>query len=97
NDAVLGCAIMALAGFISAAMYRKHESSIVEAEKGLATLLLAWGALAYSLGGIDAIHHGIANPATKLTVAVLFFSATAIVAELWGTRIGWGALRALTA
>ncbi|HEV7391269.1 MAG TPA: DUF2339 domain-containing protein, partial [Burkholderiales bacterium] len=96
NDAVLGCAIIAAGSFISAALYRKYREEITAGENTLAGFILAWGALCWSLGGLDVIHYAIEGTPLKIAAAILFFSATAVVAELWGARIGWGALRGLT-
>ena len=97
NDAILGCAIITVAASISAALYRRHDQAVGEGERGLAVSLLAWAALCWSVGGVDAIHHGVEATALKPAVAVLFFTASALAAELWGARLRWNALRGLSA
>jgi uncharacterized membrane protein len=97
NDAILGCAIITVAASISAALYRRYDQAVSEGERGLAVSLLAWAALCWSVGGVDAIHHGVEATALKPAVAVLFFTASALAAELWGARLRWNALRGLSA
>lgn len=96
NDAILGCAIITVAASISAALYRRYDQAVSEGERGLAVSLLAWAALCWSVGGVDAIHHGV-EAALKPAIAVLFFTASALAAELWGARLRWNALRGLSA
>jgi uncharacterized membrane protein len=96
NDAVLGCAIIAVASAISAVLYRRHEADVAEGEKQFAGLFLIWGALCYSLGGVDAIHHGVARQAWQPAIGILFFSGSLFVAELLGARTRWSFLRGLT-
>lgn len=96
NDAVLGCAIIAAGSFISAALYRTYREEITEGERSLAVVILAWGSLCWSLGGLDVIHYAVATTSLKIAAAILFFSVSAVVAEIGGARIAWGALRGLT-
>lgn len=96
NDAVFGLAILAVAGFISAALYRRHAASIHAGEKNLDGFFVAWGAFCYALGGLDAIHHGVSPASLKPAIAILFFSGSFVVAEVLGARLGWKALRGLT-
>jgi len=97
NDAVLGCAIIAAASFLSASLIRRHRDEISEGEQPLAAVMLAWGAFCWSLGGLDVIHHAVQDPGLKPAIAILFFSASIAVAELLGARGGWGMLRGLAA
>jgi uncharacterized membrane protein len=97
NDAVLGCAIIAVASFISALLLRRYREEITAGERLVGSLILIWGALWWSAGGVDAIHHGVEPESFKPAVIALFFSASAIAAEIFGTRMQWPALRGLTA
>ncbi|MFN0318483.1 MAG: DUF2339 domain-containing protein, partial [Burkholderiales bacterium] len=96
NDAVLGCAIIAVAAFISAVLYRKNTANIASGEEDFTGVFLVWGALCFSLGGLDAIHHGVNSTELKTLIAILFFSGAALAAEWLGARSAWGALRGLT-
>src|SRR6202008_661205 len=49
----------------------------------------------WSLLGADLIHHGVER-AFQPTVAILFFSATALAVELIGSRMAWTGLRAVS-
>ena len=95
NDAVLGCAIIVVAALISASLLRRYRDHIGPGEQGMSGWLLAWAALWWSLGSADLIHHGI-EPAFKPLAVILWFSATAVAAELAGARTGWAGLRALS-
>jgi uncharacterized membrane protein len=95
NDAVLGCAIIAVASTLSAALMRRYADRISEDERMLGNATLLWGALWWSLGGLDAIHHGVSHM-TQAAVAILFFSATFAATERVGAGSGWTMLRNLS-
>ncbi len=95
NDAVVGCALIAVASFISAAVYRRHADAVGERERVLPVLVLVWGALVYGLGGLDVIHHAIGERALRVAAAVIFISASCAAFEFWGRKAEWTALRAL--
>ena len=96
NDAIVGCLIIAVASVISAALYRRYVDRATESEREFSWLILAWGALCFVLGGLDAMHHGIADRTLEPAAALLFLSVTALVSELAGSRMRWRALRGLT-
>lgn len=96
NDAVLGCAIITGASTFSAALLRQYADRISENERVLGNAMLVWGALWWSLGGLDAIHHGVSH-LTQAAVAILFFSATFAATERVGAGSGWTMLRGLSA
>jgi uncharacterized membrane protein len=96
NDAILGCAIITVASTISAALMHRYKDHVSAMERTLGTVFLVWGALWWSLGGLDAIHHG-ASHEVQPAIALLFFSATVAAAEHAGVRSSWGALRGLSA
>lgn len=95
NDAVLGCAIIAGASIISAVLMRREADRISENERVLGNAMLLWGAVWWSLGGLDAIHHGVSHM-TQAAVAILFFSATFAATERVGAGSGWTMLRGLS-
>lgn len=93
NDATLGCAIIVAASLISAWLLRRYRDEITPAERALGDLIVVWAAAWWTLGSADLIHHGI-EPASQALATILCFTATAIVVELAGARLGWGGLRA---
>ncbi|MCC7485330.1 MAG: DUF2339 domain-containing protein [Burkholderiales bacterium] len=95
NDAVLGCAIIAVAFLMSSMLYRRHGDLVGQGERSLGTLLLYGGALAYAVGGLDVVYHGV-DAQLQPMVLVLFFSLSTFGIELAATRLRWTALRALT-
>ncbi|HYR35983.1 MAG TPA: DUF2339 domain-containing protein [Burkholderiales bacterium] len=96
NDAVLGCAIIAVASALSAEMLRRYREEITAFERFLGSLVLAWGALWWAVGGIDAVTHGVTDARYWAAWIVLFFTATFLACEIVGTRLSWTALRGLT-
>ncbi len=97
NDAVLGCAIITVASFISAFLLRRYREEVTEGERLLGSLILVWGALWWSAGGVDAIHHGVVRQSFQPALLGLFFSATVTAAEVSGAKMQWPALRGLSA
>ena len=97
NDAVLGCAIVTVASLISAGMLRRYRDEISPLERVLGPLVLVWGALWWSAGGIDAITHGVTDERYWAALIGLYFSATFLACEWLGTKLPWVALRGLTA
>jgi uncharacterized membrane protein len=95
NDAVLGCAIIVLAGLISASLLRRYREELGAGERDLPGFLLGWCALWWSLGGADAVHHGV-EPLFKPAAAILYFSVSALIVEIAGARSSWAGLRAVS-
>ena len=97
NDAVVGCAIIAVASFISALLLRRYRQEITDGEQLLGSLILVWGALWWSAGGVDAIHHSVVRQSLQPALLGLFFSATVAAAEISGAKMQWPTLRGLSA
>lgn len=97
NDAVLGCAIITTASLISAAMLRRYRGEIRTLERSLEALLVLWAALWWSIGGIDAITHGVTDAGYWAAALGLYFTASFLACELAATRLAWTPLRCLTA
>jgi uncharacterized membrane protein len=96
NDAVLGCVIISVASLVSAAMLRRYRDALHPLEGHFGPLLLVWGGLWWSLGGVDALTHGISEPRYWASAIGLYFTATFVTCEVVGARLPWAALRALT-
>jgi len=96
NDAVYGCLWIAIAGALSATLLRRYEECLSERERVLSTLMLMWGALWWSIGGLDALDHAVARPLLPAS-AGMFFAFTFLAAEFAGARVHWNQLRALCA
>ena len=94
NDAIYGSALIAIASLISARLLYRHAERLREWEGIFAPGMLLWGALWWSVGGLDALHHGVAR-ATMPNAAALFFLATFAAAEIAGRWLNWSALRNL--
>jgi len=96
NDAVIGCALIAAAGLITARLLDRHAATLPEGARALSALALAAAGFAWLLGGIDAIHHGVAQLREPAACA-LFVTASALACELAGARLEWRALRNVVA
>lgn len=94
NDAIYGCVFVTVAGLFSAQLLRRYTDRLRTWEGGFDTAALLWAIGWWSLGGLDALHHGISVKLWPAAMA-LFFTATALVAEFAGTRLQWTALRRL--
>ncbi|HSH07929.1 MAG TPA: DUF2339 domain-containing protein [Burkholderiales bacterium] len=96
NDAVIGCALITAAGLLTARLLGRHAADLPAAARGIAPLALAAAGLAWLLGGVDAIHHGIERLREPAAYA-LFVSASALASEWAGARLAWRALRNVSA
>ena len=94
NDAVYGCLWIAVAGMISATLLRRYAECLAGVERNLATLMLLWGALWWSIGGLDAIDHAVARP-LQPAAAGIYFALSFLAADIAGSRSAWIQLRAL--
>jgi len=92
NDAVIGCALITAAGLITARLLERHAAELPAGARGIAALALAAAGLAWLLGGVDAIHHGVARLQEPAAYA-LFVSASALACEWFGARLDWRGLR----
>jgi uncharacterized membrane protein len=95
NDFVLGCALVAVAAWITAWLMDRYRERITEGEGTAGTILLAWGFGWWFGGGLHALYHAV--PAADFGAAMLLFaSASLLAAELLGAWLppaGWPALR----
>jgi uncharacterized membrane protein len=94
NDAVYGCVFVTVAGLFTARLLRSHAERLGTWEAELDTVALLWAAAWWSLGGLDALHHGVSAKLWPASMA-LFFTASALVAEVSGSRLQWATLRRL--
>jgi uncharacterized membrane protein len=93
NPFVLGCAIVAAAGFILAWLLHKFAESRGEAEPS-PSLLLIWAAAWWSIGGVHVLYHGFDG--RDFPIALLVFIAASVAAfEILGSRLHWRELRQL--
>jgi len=95
NDFVLGCALIAVAAWISAWLMDRHRELLAEGEITAGNLLLLWGFGWWLGGGLHALHHRLAD-ADLAPAMLLFVTASLLSAELLGAWLppsGWPALR----
>lgn len=94
NDAIYGCLFITAAGLFSAQLLRQYTDRLKAWEGKPDTAALLWAAAWWSLGGLDALHHGVSDRLWPASLA-LFFTASALAAEFTGARLQWAALRRL--
>jgi uncharacterized membrane protein len=99
NDFVFGCALVAVAAWITAWLMDRYRERITAGEEMVGNMLLAWGFGWWFGGGLHALYHAV--PGADFGAAMLIFaSATLLAAELIGARLppaGWPALRRIAA
>ena len=96
NDAVYGCLWITVAGTLSAFLLRRYAERVPEWQRGIGTLLLVWGALWWSAGGLDVFYHAVPRALLPASAGI-FFAATFVLAEFAGRRLRWDQLRGLGA
>lgn len=99
NDFVFGCALVAVAAWLTAAMMDRRRELLDEAEAGLGYAMLGWGWLWWLGGGLHAIYCYV-DPVHFASVALMFASLSLLLGELVGARLppaGWPALRRVAA
>ena len=96
NSSVMGCLLIAVAAFISSRLLARYADRLDEWESVFAPGMLLWGALWWSVGGLDALHHGVER-ASMPNGAALFFAASFLLVELAGRPLAWNGLRNLAA
>jgi uncharacterized membrane protein len=96
NDFVLGCAFVAVAGWLTSWLMHKHREVLVEGGKSAAAAVLVWGCGWWFAGGVHALHHGMAS-AHFLAAALPFGAASFAAAEWIGARLQWPTLRLVAA
>lgn len=95
NDFVLGCAIVAAAGFIIAWLMYRYRDALKESVEPGGGVLLAWGGLWWAIGGVHSLYHAYAWPG--FFIALLAFTAASFAAvELLAARLQWPDLRRLS-
>jgi len=92
NDAIYGCVFVTVAGLFSAQLLRRHADRLKTWEGGFDTAALLWALGWWSIGGLDALHHGVSAKLWPAAMA-LFFTASALAAEFAGSRVHWVAMR----
>jgi len=95
NDGIYGCLLIAVASLISARLLYRYADRLRPWETLLGPLMLVWGALWWSIGGMDALYHGVVR-ANLYNAMALFFLVSFAVAEIAGRWMNWTALRSLT-
>ena len=91
NGFVLGCVIIAAAGFIIAWLLHRYRDARADLEPTDA-LMVVWGGSWWSIAGVHALHH--AYPWQSFVIALLaFMTASVLAVELIGSRLQWTALR----
>ncbi len=95
NDFVLGGALVAVAGMISAWLVHKHGGALINRINALTTAILVWASGWWFAGGLVALHDGV--PLLHFHAAAMIFTAASFVlAETAGSWLGWRSLRLLT-
>lgn len=96
NDFVLGCAFVAVAGWLTSWLMHKYREVLVEGGESAATVVLVWGCGWWFVGGVHALYHGMAS--VDFLAGALAFGALSFAAAEWiGARLEWPALRLVTA
>lgn len=94
NDAIYGSLLITLSSLISAHLLHRYADQLRWWEKYFSPTMLLWGALWWSVGGLDALDHGVSRQALS-NAAAFYFLATFAVTEIAGRWLNWGALRNL--
>ncbi|MDB5810696.1 MAG: hypothetical protein JWN94_2818 [Betaproteobacteria bacterium] len=95
NDFVLGCALITLAGGITAWLMHKHREVLIEGGEGVATAILLWACGWWFAGGLHALHDGL--PYLEFQPVALIFAAVSFaIMETLGGWLNWVSLRRIT-
>ena len=95
NDFVFGCALIAVAAWITARLMDKYRERLSDGEALAGAALLCWGFGWWFGGGLHALHQAL-PPDGLAPAALLLASATLLAAEFigaWLPPAGWPALR----
>ena len=95
NDFILGCALVAAAGGITAWLMHKYREVLIEGGEDAATVMLVWAVGWWFAGGLHALHDSM-PPADFHGAALIFASATFAIAETAGGWLDWRGLRLIT-
>jgi uncharacterized membrane protein len=95
NDFVLGCGVIAIAGFLSAWLLQREHELVSAAWRRTCGAATWWAGTWYAVGGLHALAH--AQPDDVFPFVALNFTALSFAAVEWlGARLQWNALRSLT-
>ena len=98
NDFVLGCVLVAVAGWISAWLLDRYRELLSDGEVLAGNFLLVWAFAWWFGGGLHEMHRHLAD--AEVTPALLLFASVTLgLAELLGSLLppaGWPALRRMT-
>lgn len=95
NDFILGCVLIAAAGFITAGLMHKHRAVLSAPGQTVIWALLAWASLWWTVAGLHSTHHAL--PWGSMLSALLGFTAVSfLVFEFIGARLRWPELRHLS-
>ena len=94
NDRVYGGLLIAVASLISARLLYQYAGKLRAWETLFAPGMLLWGALWWSIGGLDALHQGYAGAALPNAIAIFYLASFAAV-EFGGKWRDWSAVRNL--
>ena len=92
DDAVLGCAIIAAASFISAALYHRFAGEGHPGERWVGGALVAWGVACSMIGALEWIHEHLSGGAA-VHAALGFAALSALGYRLLGGVLAWPAMR----
>ena len=88
NSFYLGCVFVALGGLFCSAYLERRRGSAQSWEPGVATLLLAWGALWWAAGGLHEIHRHL-DPTVQTHAALVFLATSAAVFSWLAKSLEW--------
>ena len=95
NDFLLGCALIAAAGFITSRLMHRHREVLIEGGESAAALLLVWACGWWFAGGLHALHDGVPHGDFH-AAALIFCAASFALAETIGGWLEWPSLRLIT-
>lgn len=96
NSAYIGMVLISIAGLITSYLYQRAGDNLLEWEKPLHYILLAWGIVWWLAAGVFEIEHHLATK-YELNSGVLFLSVTALVISLLAQRLRWPEFNYVTA
>jgi uncharacterized membrane protein len=95
NDFVLGCALIAVAAWLTAWLLDRYRERLSDTEEATGNVFMVWGFAWWFGGAAHAMHHWLA-PQHFAAALLVFATITLTLAELLGTWLGaagWPALR----
>ena len=95
NDFILGCALIATAGALTAWLMHKYREVLIEGGDDAATVILVWAFGWWFAGGLHALHDALPHSAFH-AAALIFSGATFALAETVGSWLAWAVLRLIT-